>query len=956
MPETDPKAGGTNARTDYAAMYREYWARDDRWGTHSFKDADAIVEQILSTCGGGPILDVGCGMGLLVRSLVRKGVDARGVDIAEAPIEEANRIASGRFEVGSILAIPRADGEFQTVICTDLLEHVAERDVPRALSELYRVCSRFCYVRLSVEPDRDNRWHLTVRERDWWLQRFFEAGFSRHPLAQSVVPYDAMRGEGWQITLVLEKAGSHGVCPAGSPMHGAFARDITQETGDDAERAIAMVVLASRFVASRDRVLDASRGVGWSASMLGACTPASEILGVVREGAEEWASDRFGSDRVRFVESARLDLGNERFGTIVALGRYRETDDLNRDLESLAKALDPGGRLIVDLPGAVSGDSLALDRQGMLVDSVYTMDDPISSADGAGSLLRRVQSADAPETAQRTVLVLMRDPVGATSQGYVERVFPEHLDKQGFHIANYARDLDNPWLLRAMVSVGMRGSNPDLNAHIAQSTLESARAGSSDEGAALCVLAYRVLDADTIDPERATDLIARIETYHTRADQTPYAWRWRISNQYAGGLLHLALGQLDRAREAFIACAGMDPTPYSPLLASKTVDAWFRAGLIDASAGRSDQARHCWTQSLLALERAIKSDWLNVWGSPEEPLSFAMADLAILVDLGSRSAAALGSLKDWSDRPGPAWTNAHRQTLADMRRGMDRLERSRDWMDSQRVWLRGTIENRDETIEQLRTRIENLESTKTRLEETREHLLERQRLMAARDQQLADRVGDMRDKLDRAGEHADRQRERIDELREATRRLSEAREFLRSQIVSRDARLEAARHGEIARKENQAWHEHRLRAQEERFAEVERYLQDRIARIETQIKAVRQGSEFWKARFDETRLAGVQAREQMTLQLAKKDETIAQLRARLDQKGGPSRPRNDRKGEGSGNRSGGGSDTPSTKAPVDGPTIAPKKLSERVDRVHDPAQGLAKDGPDSDEQAGGTDS
>ncbi len=66
---------------DYASMYDEYWSRPDRWQSHSFIDADSIVDQILKL-GGGRMLDVGCGMCLLVLTLRERGIDARGLDVA----------------------------------------------------------------------------------------------------------------------------------------------------------------------------------------------------------------------------------------------------------------------------------------------------------------------------------------------------------------------------------------------------------------------------------------------------------------------------------------------------------------------------------------------------------------------------------------------------------------------------------------------------------------------------------------------------------------------------------------------------------------------------------------------------------------------------------------------------------------------------------------------------------
>ena len=32
---------------DYARLYDDYWSRPDRWGSHSFADAEALVDRVL---------------------------------------------------------------------------------------------------------------------------------------------------------------------------------------------------------------------------------------------------------------------------------------------------------------------------------------------------------------------------------------------------------------------------------------------------------------------------------------------------------------------------------------------------------------------------------------------------------------------------------------------------------------------------------------------------------------------------------------------------------------------------------------------------------------------------------------------------------------------------------------------------------------------------------------------
>src|SRR5581483_10340363 len=118
---------------NYAKEYDEYWSRPDRWQSHSFASAEVLVEQIETLCGRGPVLDAGCGMGLLVRTLNARGIDAHGVDTASRPIENGNRELPGHYHLGSIVSLPFPDESFDTVISTDCLEHIAEADVPTVL-------------------------------------------------------------------------------------------------------------------------------------------------------------------------------------------------------------------------------------------------------------------------------------------------------------------------------------------------------------------------------------------------------------------------------------------------------------------------------------------------------------------------------------------------------------------------------------------------------------------------------------------------------------------------------------------------------------------------------------------------------------------------------------------------------------------------------------------------------
>jgi hypothetical protein len=78
---------------------------------------------------GTPVLDAGCGEGVLVEEfagrLAIEGVDAN--------------YTSPHVRRGSLLALPFPDGRFPRALCLDVLEHLAYEDQPKALAELHRV-------------------------------------------------------------------------------------------------------------------------------------------------------------------------------------------------------------------------------------------------------------------------------------------------------------------------------------------------------------------------------------------------------------------------------------------------------------------------------------------------------------------------------------------------------------------------------------------------------------------------------------------------------------------------------------------------------------------------------------------------------------------------------------------------------------------------------------------------
>ena len=107
---------------------------------NSLLDAEAVAVRraIEAVPIGGLAVDVACGTGRVTSMLVDAGWRTVGVDASEAMLEIARaKGVAARFELGSLDAIPVADGEADLVTCALALTHVEQLAGP--IRELARI-------------------------------------------------------------------------------------------------------------------------------------------------------------------------------------------------------------------------------------------------------------------------------------------------------------------------------------------------------------------------------------------------------------------------------------------------------------------------------------------------------------------------------------------------------------------------------------------------------------------------------------------------------------------------------------------------------------------------------------------------------------------------------------------------------------------------------------------------
>jgi SAM-dependent methyltransferase len=117
------------------------------------------------------VLEVGCGLGYVVKSLREAGIKhSWGIDVSKWAVEHA--VTDGVSQ-GSLLSLPAVPFQWDLVFSLDLLEHIPVADLDKAISELQRVGKRNFHLIScgSLADDRDAT-HVTMHKIGWWKERF----------------------------------------------------------------------------------------------------------------------------------------------------------------------------------------------------------------------------------------------------------------------------------------------------------------------------------------------------------------------------------------------------------------------------------------------------------------------------------------------------------------------------------------------------------------------------------------------------------------------------------------------------------------------------------------------------------------------------------------------------------------------------------------------------------------
>jgi SAM-dependent methyltransferase len=127
---------------------------------------------------GGVVLDVGCGNGVISRSLGAQGFNVYGIDISTKTIQKAsalNKFPNVKFEAISAEQLVADGKRYDAVICSEVLEHLKEPS--GLLSVLYHSLNKNGKLIVTVPNGRGARELLVTRpvialkKKNNWLWR-----------------------------------------------------------------------------------------------------------------------------------------------------------------------------------------------------------------------------------------------------------------------------------------------------------------------------------------------------------------------------------------------------------------------------------------------------------------------------------------------------------------------------------------------------------------------------------------------------------------------------------------------------------------------------------------------------------------------------------------------------------------------------------------------------------------
>lgn len=165
-------------KEDYAKLYTELHQKDKAFAGRSIRTYVRDIADLVRYVQPARILDYGSG---------------KGYQYLQYRVHEAWGVLPHCYDVGVRQLSERPEGKFEGIICTDMMEHIAEADVDEVLADIFSFSGdwqdderrSFAFFAIACRPSKKKRLpdgrdvHLCIKPPQWWdakLNKFAAPG------------------------------------------------------------------------------------------------------------------------------------------------------------------------------------------------------------------------------------------------------------------------------------------------------------------------------------------------------------------------------------------------------------------------------------------------------------------------------------------------------------------------------------------------------------------------------------------------------------------------------------------------------------------------------------------------------------------------------------------------------------------------------------------------------------
>lgn len=625
-----------------------------------------LVNDIVGVCGLGKMLVLGASSDNLAASLIENNVDA----VFISALDVINDLNSSQ-------ALNFADETFDCLILNEFLEGLSLNLSELLLPELYRITKKFLYLKINLNTSRSE-----TQSRAYWENKLFGVGFRKHPLYYYIVDYHALNYETTNSTIIipLEKIASHilDVYPLSALKEERdLHMDMMREAGARSDAHIIRYLKAAEFIRPGDVVLDAACGLGYGSYILYSASKAANIIGI--DGSEYGV--RYSNLNYSIAGKLNYQLGflpsclkSIPSGSVDFITSFETLEHVKEPLELLKefyRILSPGGRIITSVPNDWSDETgedpnpfhfhvydwhKLKDQMAAYFDCELAFNQTASQCKDRLSkhvewkIKNRLwQQVDlelehSNDDSEWWIILGMKNPHHTDGVTYRESLFGYECPPD--NVIAFGRDYKNPWLVRAIVSIGLRVNNKNLIKKYATYTLDNDKTNTPDRGAALAVLGYQMLELNLLDSDNNNQILSvikEIDQYVEMGNENnnPQVFRWQISLLFLNALLYKKLGNLNNSLHYFDQVVHFDVLKYSPTLGTKIIEASYQAGLICVSLAKHEKASEYWINGLTYAYNIVKQPLSEYIGKIDSPLIFGVVETEELFTLAAKCVKAL---------------------------------------------------------------------------------------------------------------------------------------------------------------------------------------------------------------------------------------------------------------------------------------------------------------------------